>query len=158
MTEEGLLPSDFSIRRWSTSERLDEILAVVHASFAGFEPPSGVLREDLAHLTARFAEETFVVALAGETIIGSVFCARKGDALYLTRMAVAPAWRKRGVGRALIQGAEEEARRAGAKRLTLRVRKNLPGNRAYFARFGFVVTGEGQDAGRPPYDAMERAL
>lgn len=158
MTEEGLLPSDFSIRRWSTPERLDEILAVVHASFAGFVPPSGVLREDLAHLTARFAEETFVVALAGETIIGSVFCARKGDALYLTRMAVASAWRKRGVGRGLMQGAEEEARRAGAKRLTLRVRKNLPGNRAYFARFGFVVTGEGQDAGRPPYDAMERAL
>src|SRR6185312_7494592 len=142
--------------RWDKAERLDELLAVVHSAFREFEPPSGVLKEDLAHLTTRFANETFLVALVGGDIIGSVFCARKGDALYLTRMAVAPAWRKRGVGRALMRGAEEEARRVGANRLTLRVRKNLPGNRAYFARFGFAVTGEGQEEGRTPFDAMER--
>ncbi|MGB7259725.1 MAG: GNAT family N-acetyltransferase [Pseudolabrys sp.] len=149
---------NYSVRRWTAPERLDELLAVVHSAFREFEPPSGVLKETLDHLTARFHNETFLVALAGNDIIGSVFCARKDDALYLTRMAVVPAWRKRGVGRALMQGAEEEARRIGMRRLTLRVRKNLPDNRAYFARFGFLVTGEGQDSGRPPYDAMERAL
>ena len=158
MTEEGLLPSDFSIRRWTTPERFDELLAVVHSAFREFEPPSGVLKETLEHLTARFAKETFLVALVGGDIVGSVFCARKGDALYLTRMAVVPAWRKRGVGRALMQSAEEEARSSGLKRLTLRVRKTLPANRAYFESFGFTVTGEGQESGRPPFDAMEREI
>ena len=43
-------------------------------------------------------------------------------------------------------------------RLTLRVRDTLPGNRAYFERFGFAVTGEGADPGRPPYNAMELRL
>ncbi len=148
----------FNVMRWDKAERLDELLAVVHDAFRDFEPPSGVLNETLEHLTARFRSETFFVAQAGGDIIGSIFCARKDGALYLTRMAVLPAWRKRGVGRALMAAVEAEARRIGAARLTLRVRKNLPGNRVYFERFGFAVTGEGQDPGRPPYDAMERAL
>jgi GNAT superfamily N-acetyltransferase len=127
-------------------------------SFREFEPPSGVLKETLEHLTARFQREIFLVAQADGSIIGSLFCARKGGSLYLTRMAVLPAWRKRGVGRALMQAAEAEARRIGAARLTLRVRKNLPANRVYFERFGFGVTGEGADPGRPPYFAMELPL
>jgi GNAT superfamily N-acetyltransferase len=149
----------FSIARWDKAERLDELLRVVHSAFRDFEPPSGVLNETLEHLTARFHSEIFLVAQAGGDIVGSLFCARKGDdALYLTRLATAPAWRKRGVGRALMQAAEAEARRIGVARLTLRVRKNLPGNRVYFERFGFAVTGEGQDPGRPPYDAMALPL
>jgi predicted N-acetyltransferase YhbS len=150
--------ADFSVARWDEPERLGELLAVVHGAFREFEPPSGVLKETLAHLTARFRDETFLVARSGGDIIGSVFCARKDGALYLTRMAVLPGWRKRGVGAALMQAAVEEARRAGASRLTLRVRQNLPGNRAYFQKLGFAVTGEGADPGRPPYFAVERAL
>ena len=148
----------FSVTRWDKPERLDELLAVVHDAFREFEPPSGVLSETLEHLAARFHKETFLVAQAGGDIIGSLFCARKDGALYLTRMAVSPAWRKRGVGRALMAAAEAEARRIGATRLTLRVRQNLPGNRVYFEHFGFAVTGEGADPGRPPYDAMELPL
>jgi GNAT superfamily N-acetyltransferase len=148
----------FSVTRWDKAERLDELLGVVHSAFREFEPPSGVLSETLEHLTARFYNEIFLVAQADGDIIGSLFCARKYGALYLTRMAVLPGWRKRGVGRALMAAAEAEARRIGAARLTLRVRKNLPGNRVYFERFGFAVIGEGADPGRPPYDAMELSL
>jgi hypothetical protein len=62
------------------------------------------------------------------------------------------------LGAPLIAAAEREARALDATRLTLRVRKNLPGNRAYFERLGFAVIGEGADPGRPPYDAMELRL
>jgi ribosomal protein S18 acetylase RimI-like enzyme len=150
--------ASFQIRRWEKFERLDELLAVVHDAFREFQPPSSVLNETLADLTARFGRETFLVALAGEAIVGSVFCARKDDALYLTRLAVLPAWRRRGVGRALMRGAEDEARRTGAAHLTLRVRKTLPANLGYFRGLGFVVTGEGQEPGRTPYDTMARVL
>lgn len=91
-------------------------------------------------------------------MIGSLYAARKDDALYLTRLAVAPAWQRRGVGRALMQAAGAEARRAGATRLLLRVRVNLSGNLAYFQAMGFVRIGTGQDPGRPPYDVLERPL
>jgi len=150
--------SAFSIKRWTSSERLDDIMAIVHAAFAEITPPSGVLSETVVDLAARQRDGVVLVAVAGDALVGSLFCARKGDALYLTRMAAHPAWRRRGVGRALMAAAEDEARSAGLAKLLIRVRKSLPGNKAYFAKLGFAVTGEGQDPGREPYDVMERYL
>jgi predicted N-acetyltransferase YhbS len=151
-------PAAFTIARWTVIDRLDDILAVVHAAFAGLEPSSGVLDETVADLAARQRTGTVLVAQSGKDFVGSLFCAPKGDGLDLTRLAVAPAWRKSGVARALIAAADDEARRSGAKRLTLRVRVTLPGNLAYFKRAGFAVIGEGQDPGRTPYITMARML
>ena len=149
---------DFAVTRWTSAERLDEILAVVHAAFAGFDPPSSVLRETVADVAARQRDGLILVAQANGRFIGSVFAAPKSGSLYVTRLAVLPAWRRRGVGGALMAAVEREARAAQCAKITLRVRVNLPGNRAYFEKLGFVVTGRGQDAGRPPYDAMKRLL
>lgn len=56
-------------------------------------------------------------------------------------LAVADEVRGRGVGRALIRAAVEEARRRGARRLTLRVLgHNTPARKLYEAE-GFVVEG-----------------
>ncbi len=151
-------PAAFTISRWTSTDRLDDILAMVHAAFAGFGPPSGVINETVADIAARQRNGIVLVAQSGSAFVGSVFCAPKGDGLDLTRLAAAPAWRKSGVARALLAAAEDEGRRIGAKRLTLRVRITLPGNLAYFKRAGFVVTGEGQDPGRTPYITMARAL
>jgi predicted N-acetyltransferase YhbS len=151
-------PSAFTIARWTSSERLDDLLAMVHAAFAGLEPPSGVLSETVADLAARQRAGFVLVAQAGNIFVGSLFCEPKGDALYLTRMASAPARRKSGIGQALLNAAINEARSFGLTRLTLRVRITLPGNLAYFSRAGFIETGKGQDPGRVPYITMERVL
>jgi predicted N-acetyltransferase YhbS len=151
-------PPALTVVRWTAPDRLDDILDMVRSAFAGLEPPSGVLNETVADLAARQRAGIVLVAQTGTAFVGSLFCEHKGDALYLTRMASAPAWRKSGIGRALLEAAKDEARRLGLKRLTLRVRVTLPGNLAYFKRAGFVVTGEGQEAGRTPYITMERAL
>lgn len=156
--EYALPVPDIIVRPWTSPERLDDIMAMVHAAFAGFEPPSGVLAETAADLAQRQRDGIVLVAMANGEFVGSIFCARKGDALYLTRMATHPQWRKRGVGAALMRAAEVEARAAGLPKLLLRVRKTLPGNRVYFARFGFAVVGEGQEGGRTPFDVMERPL
>jgi GNAT superfamily N-acetyltransferase len=146
----------FAVSRWHDPTRLDDLRAMIHAAFAGLTPPSGVLNETLDDFAARFRDEIVLVAQSGNDIVGSVFCAEKADSLYLTRMAVSPAWRKRGAGRALLMAAEEQARHLGLPKLALRVRQTLPENRTYFERFGFAVTGEGQEAGRTPYYVMER--
>lgn len=151
-------PMGFSVARWTAADPLDELRALVHGAFAGLEPPSSVLNETVADFARRLSDGIVLAARADMALIGSVFAAPKGDALYLTRLAVAPAWRRQGVARALVDAADHEARAIGARRLSLRVRVNLPGNRAYFEKLGFAVTGQGQDPGRAPYDAMERAL
>jgi GNAT superfamily N-acetyltransferase len=150
--------TSFAVRRWDAAERLNDLLAMIHAAFAGLDPPSGVLNETVTDIAARQRDGIVLVAQSGAAFIGSMFCARKDDALYLTRMATHPDWRRRGVGRALMAAAEGEVRSLGAKRLTLRVRVTLPDNRRYFESLGFVVNGRGQDPGRTPYLTMERVL
>jgi predicted N-acetyltransferase YhbS len=147
-----------TIQRWTSPERLDEIMGMVHAAFDGFTPPSGVMKETAADLAKRQRDGFVLVAMDGGGFIGSLFCAVKDNSLYLTRMATRPDLRGSGVGRALLHAAQDEARRMGLPKLSLRVRKTLPGNLDYFARFGFVVVGEGQEDGRTPFDVMEKVL
>ncbi|MGY1762638.1 GNAT family N-acetyltransferase [Geodermatophilus sp. SYSU D00779] len=61
--------------------------------------------------------------------------------LQVNGLAVDPAVQRRGVGRALLVAAVEEARRRGARRLTLNVLATNPGARALYADCGFVVEG-----------------
>ncbi|MFJ3497294.1 GNAT family N-acetyltransferase [Streptomyces sp. NPDC086091] len=56
-------------------------------------------------------------------------------------LAVADTARGRGVGRALVRAAVEETRRAGARRLTLRVLGHNAPARALYAAEGFTVEG-----------------
>jgi GNAT superfamily N-acetyltransferase len=149
---------DYSVKRWTSPERLGEIMGMIHAAFDGFEPPSGVLKETAADLAKRQRDGFVLVAMEGDDFLGSLFCAQKDNSLYLTRMATRPDMWGSGVGRAMLRVAEDEARTMGLPRLSLRVRKTLPGNRVYFARFGFVVIGEGQEDGRTPFDVMEKVL
>lgn len=52
-------------------------------------------------------------------------------------LAVLPEHRGRGVGHALLQAAEEHARRTGCCKLTLEVQEDNPRARALYDRFGF---------------------
>lgn len=63
----------------------------------------------------------------------------------LLLFAVAPAWRGRGIGRALLDRFAAAARARGARRLLLEMRRSNPAERIY-TRFGFFPIGE-----RPNY-------
>jgi ribosomal protein S18 acetylase RimI-like enzyme len=56
-------------------------------------------------------------------------------------LAVAPGFQGRGLGRALLRAAVEEARRRGARRLTLRVLGSNSAARALYESSGFTVEG-----------------
>lgn len=146
------------LSRCADVARSAAILALVHKAFGRLTPPSGALNETLDDVAARFTAGPVLIAEADGELVGSLYCALKDGGLYLTRMAVRPDRQGQGIGRALLMAAEAEARRLGAQKLTLRVRLNLPENRAYFERAGFRATGQGQDPGRPAYEAMERPL
>lgn len=151
-------PYAFTVTRCADVARRGDILALVHEAFGRLTPPSGALNETLDDVAARFQAGPVLIAEADGELVGSLYCALKEGGLYLTRMAVRPDRQKQGIGRALLMAAEAEARALAAQKLTLRVRVNLSENRSYFERAGFRVTGQGQDPGRPPYEAMERRL
>jgi GNAT superfamily N-acetyltransferase len=154
--------SSYAVRRCTDSLRAGELLALVHAAFRDLpiDPPSSVLKETAADFAARLKSEACFVIEAEGRLVGSVFCAPQDDALYVGRLAVVPAWRRRGVASALIEAAKAEARRIGARRITLKARIALASNIALFSRHGFAVVAEETHQGfaAPSSYAMELRL
>ena len=143
------MPEPFQVRRCADASRAREIHAFTQAIFGALDidPRSGVLKETEADFAARLAHETCFIVEADETLIASAFCATDGDALYVGRLAVHPEWRRRGIANALMEAVKAEARRIGAKRITLGCRIVLTSNLALFRNHGFVIVGYETHAG-----------
>ncbi|MGV9932825.1 N-acetyltransferase family protein [Streptomyces olivaceoviridis] len=95
----------------------------------------------------RHPPQQYLVAEAGGRVLGYIRLthptplASNAHVLAIQGFAVADEARGRGVGRALVRAAVEEARRRGARRLTLRVLgHNTPARRLYESE-GFTVEG-----------------
>lgn len=92
-----------------------------------------------------------VVDQAGQAIA----CARLLPDGHLGRMAVLPAWRRRGVGRALLAAVLDTAQSRGHSMLRLSAQTHAA---AFYARAGFTaVGGEYEEAGIP-HVAMQKTL
>ena len=156
------MPEPFQVRRCTDVARAREIHAFTQAIFGALDidPPSGVLKETEADFAARLAQETCFIVEADGALVASMFCRIDGDALYVGRLAVAPSFRRRGLANALIETAKAEARRLGAKRMTLGCRIVLTSNLALFRNHGFVIVGYETHAGfsAPTSYDMELAL
>jgi GNAT superfamily N-acetyltransferase len=158
----SLMSKMFAVSRFTDTARVDELLALVHGAFGELpiDPPSSVLKETAADFAARLRSETAFAAEADGELVGSVFCAPQGDALYVGRLAVRSDWRRRGVASALVDAAKAEARCIGMARITLRARIALPGNAALFQQHGFSIVGEACHPGftAPTFYEMELTL
>ena len=93
-------------------------------------------------------------------LAGSVLWEEKDGGLYVSRVAVAPAWRRRGIGRALVGAAEAAARAMRLPRVYLATRLVLADNRRLFAACGFVETERTAHPGyaEPTSVTMEKIL
>ncbi|MEU1005138.1 GNAT family N-acetyltransferase [Streptomyces tibetensis] len=95
----------------------------------------------------RHAPEDCLVAELGDRLAGYVLLGFPTEldsnrhVRQIQGLAVAEEARGRGVGRALVRAAVDEARRRGARRITLRVLGHNTPARALYAAEGFVVEG-----------------
>ena len=78
-----------------------------------------------------------VVASDGAAVIGTARLRRKGEAR-IGRVAVLPAWRRRGIAGMLLAALEGEARRFGLAEVTLHSQSYV---QALYAQNGYVITG-----------------
>src|SRR6266542_1288853 len=81
------------------------------------------------------------VVQAGSPIVGYVGYRVVLDEMHVILIAVAPAWRQRGIARQMLSQAMDEARAAGCTRATLEVRvSNTPAQQLYYSlRFAPVA-------------------
>lgn len=96
---------------------------------------------------------TWLVALLDGEVVGFAGAMFVDDEAHVMNVAVAPAVRRRGVGRTLFAGLVADAVARGARHLTLEVRTSNEGARALYRRFGLAPAGvrrryypDGEDA------------
>ncbi|WP_226782086.1 GNAT family N-acetyltransferase [Oceaniglobus trochenteri] len=141
---------------------LDATLALVQAAFAPMQgridPPSSIQDLTRARLSAHAAEGALWVI--GTPPLGALIASPQQDALYLGKIAVAPAARRSGLARQLIEAMVRHARDNGFSRLRLQTRVELVENHATFAALGFVETARTTHPGfaRPTSITMERPV
>ena len=117
-----------------------------------FAPSWRRYRAEMADAAARAAQGVLLVAVEDGRVVGTVtlYLApgsmqwRPDDAMFRL-LAVDPAARGRGIGRALFQACLDRARAAGKRRMALHTTEWMPVARAMYERAGFRREPEGDE-------------
>ena len=129
------------------------LMALLHAAFAfqegRIDPPSSLHRFDAASIAVKAKEESLFLALDDGELVGCIFARPQEGSLYVGKIAVSPQRQGEGIGRGLMQAAEDLARTSGLGVLELETRIELTENHATFAAMGFMKFAEGS---HPGYD------
>jgi ribosomal protein S18 acetylase RimI-like enzyme len=126
MRDDPAVPGGFEIRRWESRDR-QRLQALLR-----------LLSEDA--VVSSDDAPTYVAETRGEivgTVTLCVFTTLTGRKAYLDHLVVAPAWRRRGIGRALMAYAIEQARAAGASRIDLTANAQKQAGHALYRSLGF---------------------
>lgn len=110
----------------------DQMHAIEVASFASPWPREGIA-DEIESRSFTFS----VVAEIDRVIIGFMIYWNVADEMHLINLAVAPAARRRGVGRVLMDHLLKEARRANACEILLEVRLSNQPARTLYESLGF---------------------
>jgi GNAT superfamily N-acetyltransferase len=97
--------------------------------------PPGPMTEDYAKV---IRERRVTVAESGGKITGVLVLAVTEEGFLLENVAVDASHRGKGLGRALIEFAEAEARRKGFESMYLYTHEKMTENRALYAKIGYV--------------------
>ncbi|HLY89480.1 MAG TPA: GNAT family N-acetyltransferase [Acetobacteraceae bacterium] len=141
-----------------------EVAALIRTAFAAqsslTDPLPSAMRVTEADVSAHLRTGGGAVAEANGAIVGSALWTEQDGGLYLSRLAVAPAWRGRGIAKALVASGEAAAREKKLPRIHLSTRIPLLDNRRLFAACGFVETTREAHPGyaEPTSVQMEKRL
>jgi ribosomal protein S18 acetylase RimI-like enzyme len=147
--------ADFRPRKAAAGD-LESIRSVVGLAYARYadrmdRPPEPVLQDYAKEVRAGTA---WVI---GDPILGVIVLVASDDSLLVQNVAVAPAAQGAGLGRLLLEFAEQQAARSGLPRLTLYTNEVMTENLAIYRRLGYrEVDRRTQDGYRRIF--MEKSL
>ena len=140
------------------------LLRLLLAAFQEYDgvldPPSGGHGETIDSVRKRLVDGSAVLAtIAGEPA-GFAFYQRQESYVYFSRLSVLPAFRNRGLGRALIEYVERHAVATGAAGVRLGVRIQLPHLLERYEKLGYRITKYMTHDGyaQPTYVYMEKLV
>jgi len=118
----------------------DEAAVIALWERCGLLRPQNDPRKDIAR-KLKVNPEWFLVAEDGGRIVGVVMAGYEGHRGWINYLAVDPARRRGGLGRALVAEAERVLRAAGCPKINLQVRPENKAAIAFYERLGFTVEG-----------------
>jgi GNAT superfamily N-acetyltransferase len=128
------------------SEQAGLVYELTRKAFAEYrdtlDPPSGVFLETVDDVQSAIDEGGVAVAWADGLASGAVRWEPREDYLYAGRLAVPPEARGTGVGSALMDYVEDQARAMRLPTVMVGVRSALPGNIAFFEKRGYFQIAE----------------
>jgi predicted N-acetyltransferase YhbS len=127
------------------------IAQLVNAAFAVERKFKNGDRTTSAEIQSKFSQGRFFIAEQDGSAVGTVFVSITGNSGYFGLLAVDPTLQRSGVGRSLIEFAEDLCRRSGCTEMTMCIvsaREDLP---AYYSRFGYQVTSTEPVTGDEPF-------
>jgi ribosomal protein S18 acetylase RimI-like enzyme len=148
-------PGPLGLRR-ATADDLPAIRSVIDAAYARYltrmdKPPAPMFRD---YGPSVEAGTTWVT---GSPITAVLTLDPRDDHLYVENIAVDPGAQGRGLGRALMEFAEQEAARRSLNRMALVTHEAMTENQAIYARLGYVeIERRAEDGYRRIY--MEKSL
>jgi ribosomal protein S18 acetylase RimI-like enzyme len=105
-------------------------------------------RFQTVHYARAYPRAERLIVLAGAQAIGRLILDRGAEHWCLIDIALLPAWRGRGIGRAVLRGLQAQAVESGAASVDLTV-ESINAARRLYQRLGFVALAE-----EPPHVSM----
>ena len=97
--------------------------------------PPGPMLEDYAQV---IQQRQVMVAENGGNVVGILVLGKMDEGFKLINIAVDPSFQRQGVGKALLQFAEAEARRLGHETILLSTNEKMTENQALYSKIGYV--------------------
>jgi len=126
--------------RLATIEDQPSMVSLINRAFA-IETFLDGQRTSVAEIQAMFATGEFLVAIANDVLVASVYTEVRGERGYFGMLSVTASYQGTGFGRRMIQAAEQHCRNKRCKRMELTVlslREELP---PLYRKFGYNETG-----------------
>ena len=124
-------------------EAAEDLYAVVRAAFAGrppLDPPADALAETPDSLREALGRGGGLIATLGDEVVGGlVLDTSEPGTVFLRRVGVRPDAQRHGVAAALVDAALWAG--AGAERIAVLAREELPATQAFWRHQGFVEVG-----------------
>jgi len=129
------LPDEFEIREMLTGD-IEAVMGIEREVFPSPWTPEFFERE------LRRGEVTiYLVAFSAGRLLGFIGAHLLGDEIYITNMAVAHDFRRRGLGSALLMECVQLGLKKGSRWLTLEVRETNRDAQEFYRFFGFRELG-----------------
>jgi ribosomal protein S18 acetylase RimI-like enzyme len=146
-----------AVIRWAKEAEAGQIARIINAAFEIEREFRQGERTSASEIRGLIERGSLLVAERDGQLIGAVEVRAAGPSGYFGMLAVDPSSRHAGVGRALVEAAEEHCRVAGCTVMTMSTGEERTELIPYYEKMGYRVTGI-EPSSRPAFKRVIRVV